>query len=98
MPRVAAILPTRVRYSSMVGVSSVPWMLKTAWTGSQNVTAAPKKFQSTWQMASIGISPTKKRTQMAHKPTRWTIIEVGLEDGMGLLQYAWFRHYKDRAT
>ncbi|PKI26066.1 hypothetical protein CRG98_049245, partial [Punica granatum] len=59
MPRVAAILPTRVRYSSMVGVSSVPWMLKTAWTGSQNVTAAPKKFQSTRHMASIGIFPTK---------------------------------------
>ncbi|PKI79379.1 hypothetical protein CRG98_000225 [Punica granatum] len=35
---------------------------------------------------------------MARRPTQWTVTEVGLEDGMELLQYAWFRHYKDRAT
>ncbi|PKI73798.1 hypothetical protein CRG98_005782 [Punica granatum] len=68
MPWVAVILPTRVRYSSMVGVSSVPWMLKTAWAGSQNVTDAPKKFQSTRQMASIGISPTKQTKQARTSP------------------------------
>ncbi|PKI35371.1 hypothetical protein CRG98_044248 [Punica granatum] len=47
IPWVTAVRPMRVLYSSIVGASSVPWMLKTAWIGSQNATAAPRKFQST---------------------------------------------------
>ncbi|PKI48295.1 hypothetical protein CRG98_031325 [Punica granatum] len=49
----------RVLYSSIVGASSVPWVLKKAWIGSQNVTAAPRKFQSTSRVDNRGTSPMK---------------------------------------
>ncbi|PKI31027.1 hypothetical protein CRG98_048582, partial [Punica granatum] len=49
----------RVRYSSMVGVSSTPWMSKMAWVESQNITAAPRKIQSTRRVDSMGTSSTK---------------------------------------
>ncbi|PKI57937.1 hypothetical protein CRG98_021652 [Punica granatum] len=40
----------------MVGVSSIPWMLKMAWVESQNVMTAPRKFQSTRRVDSMSIS------------------------------------------
>ncbi|PKI77732.1 hypothetical protein CRG98_001856 [Punica granatum] len=52
----------------MVGVSSVPWMLKMAWVESQNVTAVPRKFQSTRSVDSMGTSPTKQAKQARTSP------------------------------
>ncbi|PKI66116.1 hypothetical protein CRG98_013474 [Punica granatum] len=49
MPWATAVRPMSVRYSSMVGVSSVPYMLKTAWLGFQKAMAASRKFQSSGQ-------------------------------------------------
>ncbi|PKI60443.1 hypothetical protein CRG98_019097 [Punica granatum] len=58
MPWTTAVRPMSVRYSSMVGVSSVPCMSKTVRLGFQNAMAASRKFQSTCRVASKGISPT----------------------------------------
>ncbi|PKI57320.1 hypothetical protein CRG98_022265 [Punica granatum] len=74
------VRPMSVRYSSMVGVNSVPCMSKTARLGFQSVMAASRKFQST----------CREKTQMARRPTQRTIAEVELEDGVELLQNAWF--------